>query len=57
MEKPANNDVVPNVELQQNPAVDNEQIMILLGDHSVNGDQPSPMIIWCICMKKLMILR
>jgi hypothetical protein len=25
MEEPANNDVVPNVELQQNPAVDNEQ--------------------------------
>jgi hypothetical protein len=45
MEEPANNDVAPNDEPQQNPIVDNEQIMSLLEDHNMNGDQPSPMII------------
>jgi hypothetical protein len=48
MEEHANNDVVPNDEPQQNPVVDNEPNMNLLGDHSMNKDQPSLMIIWYI---------
>jgi hypothetical protein len=48
MEELANNDVVPNDEPQQNPVVDNEPNMNLLGDHSMKKDQPSLMIIWYI---------
>jgi hypothetical protein len=58
MEELANNDVVPNDEPQQNPVVDNEPNMNLLGDHSMKKDQPSLMIIWYIYiyMKTLMTL-
>jgi hypothetical protein len=45
MEEPANNDVVSNDEPQQNPIVENEQ-----------NNEFGIEIIWCICMKTLMIL-
>jgi hypothetical protein len=54
MEKPANNGVMPNDEPQQTALWIMNKKMSLLGDHSMNEDQPSPMIIWCICLKKLM---
>jgi hypothetical protein len=56
MEEHSNNDVVPNDEPHKTPLSIMNKIMSLLGEHCVNRDQPSPMIIWCICMKKLMTL-
>jgi hypothetical protein len=56
MEETASNDVCQMMNRNKIPLWKMNKIMSLLGDHNVNGDHPSPMIIWCICMKTLMIL-